>query len=38
MSIAQQAKCVAEGVMWEQEVMLGTACQTCHIDELLQPK
>lgn len=25
--------------MWEQEVMLGkTACQTCHIDEVLQPK
>ena len=39
MSIAQQAKCVAEGVMWEQEVVLGkTACQTCLIDELLQPK
>ena len=39
MSIAQQARCVVEGVMWEQEVVLGkTACQTCHIDELLQPK
>ena len=38
MSRAQTAKYVAEGVMWDQEVLGRTACHTCHIDELLQPR
>lgn len=38
MSIAQQVTCAAEVIMWNEEVLDKTACQTFTSGDLLQPK